>query len=228
MASLGRLSAGIIHEINNPLNYARTALYVLRQKGPELAEPSRADFLDTIADVEDGLKRVTVIVSDLRGFTHQQGGAVGDVEVRKVIDRMLRLFAAEVEGQVKIEVEVPEDLVILAEPNRLLQVLVNLFQNSLDSTKSKRAVGHEPRIRFYTAREEGVVKVLVHDNGVGISEANKDKIFEPFFTTKDVGSGTGLGLSICYRIMAGFGGRIAVKSEEGQYAEFSLEFPQES
>jgi signal transduction histidine kinase len=225
LASLGRLSAGIIHEINNPLNYSRTALYVLRQKTPELPEASQADFVDTLNDIEDGLKRVTTIVSDLRGFTHQQGGTVGEVEVRKVVDRMIRLFAAEIAPPLKVEVEVPDDLTVVAEPNRLLQVLLNLFQNSLDSTKCKTGADYQPVIRVYSDTTNGVVRLVVRDNGTGISEADMDKIFEPFFTTKDVGSGTGLGLSICYRIMDEFGGRIRVDSRQGEYAEFSLEFP---
>ena len=225
LASLGRLAAGIIHEINNPLNYARTALYVLKQKGPELPESSRADFADSVSDIEDGLKRVTTIVSDLRGFTHPQGGPVGDVEVGAVVARTLRMFSSELDGSVKVVVDLPEDLAVVAEPNRLVQVLINLVQNAIDATKAKKAEGHCPEIRIYSLVDENVVRVIVRDNGSGISKKNLDKIFEPFFTTKDVGSGTGLGLSICYRLMNEFGGRISVDSEEGSYAEFALEFP---
>ncbi|HTI69204.1 MAG TPA: ATP-binding protein [Candidatus Limnocylindria bacterium] len=226
LASLGRLAAGIIHEINNPLNYARTALYVIRQKGADLPEAARPDFIDSVADIEDGLKRVTTIVSDLRGFTHPQGGPVGEVDVSQVVNRMLRMFSAEIDGSVDLEVDIPAGLTVVAEPNRFLQVLVNLVQNALDATKAKVADGHRPNIRLYSKVEDERICIMVRDNGSGIADKNLDKIFEPFFTTKDVGSGTGLGLSICYRIMNEFGGRISVTSEEGEYAEFALEFPQ--
>jgi C4-dicarboxylate-specific signal transduction histidine kinase len=225
LASLGRLAAGIIHEINNPLNYARTALYVLKQKGPELPSGSQADFADSVADIEDGLKRVTTIVSDLRGFTHPQGGPVGDVEVRGVVTRMLRMFSSELDGSVVVTSEIPEDLLVIAEPNRLVQLLVNLVQNAIDSTKSKKTPGHVATIRIYSMVDDSWVRVIVRDNGTGIAKKDMDKIFEPFFTTKEVGSGTGLGLSICYRIMHEFGGKISVSSEEGEFAEFALEFP---
>ena len=194
LASLGRLAAGIIHEINNPLNYARTALYVLKQKGPELPETSRADFADSVADIEDGLKRVTTIVSDLRGFTHPQGGPVGDVEVAAVVTRMLRMFSSELDGSVKVTVDLSDDLMVMAEPNRLIQVLINLVQNAIDSTKSKKIEGHTPAIRIYSLVDENTVRVIVRDNGSGISKKNMDKIFEPFFTTKDVVIGDGVGL----------------------------------
>ena len=113
-----------------------------------------------------------------------------------------------------------------ANKNRLIQVMVNILQNSLDAVKTKSfAQGEKPAIRIEGRIENGSSILSVRDNGPGIAPADVDKIFDPFFTTKDVGEGMGLGLSICYRIVKESGGRISVKTEPGKFCEFTLEFP---
>jgi signal transduction histidine kinase len=226
LASLGRMSVGIIHEINNPLNFAKTGLYTLRKLGNSLAELEKPDFEEILTDVEDGINRVKNIVWDLRTFTQPSVAQFEDIAVTEIVNSTLRLFCSEWKGKVRIEQHIPEDQTIHAIRNQISQVIVNLLQNALDALKNKTFYDGEPTIRIEGLRKGGQSLILVRDNGEGISADNLNKIFDPFFTTKDVGEGMGLGLSICYRIMEQHGGRIQVKSEQGKYCEVVLAFPE--
>ncbi|HNQ88614.1 MAG TPA: ATP-binding protein [Verrucomicrobiota bacterium] len=225
MASLGRMSAGIIHEINNPLNFTRTGLYTLAAYGPRLPEGARAEFEDTLRDLGEGVSRIASIVSDLRTFTHPQASVREEVNVALTAGAALRFLAGEWRERVTVVNEIPEDFAVRASRSKLIQVFVNLMQNSLDALKEKQFAGESPTLRL-RAEVRGDAKVLtIWDNGNGIAEAHLGKVFEPFFTTKEVGQGTGLGLSIVYRLMNEFGGRVVVRSEPGRFCEFALEFP---
>jgi len=229
LASLGRMSAGIIHEINNPLNFATTGLFTLRKKGKHLAPEQQADYTEVLTDVEDGLKRVQTIVSDLRMFTHPNTEQLDPVPVAEAVTPALRFLSNEWRDKVQIEQKFAEHQTILANKNRLIQVIVNLLQNSLDALKMKSfAPGEKPTIWIEGRVENGQSVLSIRDNGTGIDPKYLDKIFDPFFTTKDVGEGMGLGLSICYSIMQEYGGKISVKTELGKSCEFTLEFPVKS
>ena len=118
------------------------------------------------------------------------------------------------------------DLRVVANKNKLIQVMVNLLQNSLDAVGEKTFNNGEKPTIWIEGREEGGRSYLyVRDNGPGIDNAHVGKVFDPFFTTKDVGEGMGLGLSVCYQIMQQYNGRISVKTELGKFCEFTLEFP---
>ena len=226
LASLGRMSAGIIHEINNPLNFATTGLFTLRKKGKHLAPEQQADYAEILTDVEDGLKRVQAIVSDLRMFTHPNTEQIDPVPVAEIVTPALRFLSNEWRDTVQIEQKFAEHQTIFANKNRLIQVIVNLLQNSLDALKLKSfAPGEKPAIWIEGRVENGQSILSIRDNGTGIDAKHLDKIFDPFFTTKDVGEGMGLGLSICYSIMQEYGGKISVKTEPGKFCEFTLEFP---
>jgi signal transduction histidine kinase len=225
MASLGRMSAGIIHEINNPLNYATTGLYTLRNKAKFLAPEQQADYTEVLQDVEEGIKRVKNIVSGLRAFTHPDTEQVDDVQVSEIVASTLKFLSNEWRDKVQIEQKLPDDLFIRGNRNKLLQVFVNLLQNSLDATKQKAYTGEKPTIWIEGGAEGDKRMVIVRDNGEGIDVEAINKVFDPFFTTKDVGEGMGLGLSICYRIVEEYDGRISVRSERGKFCEFRLEFP---
>ncbi|MBL9175381.1 MAG: response regulator [Verrucomicrobiales bacterium] len=225
MASLGRLSAGVIHEINNPLNYVKTGLVVLGRQGKQLPESGRSVFEGVIQDINEGVERVVRIVSDLRKFSHPGDGGVTEVRVAESIASALRFLAAEWRGNITVEEEVAPGFTIPASPDKLLQVFLNLIQNSIDSLTAKTfPEGEFPTLRIRAVEEAGRRWVSVWDNGNGIAPAHRDKIFDPFFTTKDVGEGTGLGLSLCYRMVTEWGGRILVNTEEGRYCEFRIEF----
>jgi signal transduction histidine kinase len=225
IASLGRMSAGIIHEINNPLNFAATGLYALKKHAGELPEAQRAAHAEVLRDVEEGLERVKAIVSDLRAFTHPDTEHREWVRVSAVLDEALKFLSNEWKGWVRVERQLPENLTLWTNRNRLLQVLLNLLQNALDALRRKTFEGEEPAIRVAGRSEGRKVVLVVRDNGDGIEPRHLDHVFEPFFTTKDVGQGMGLGLSICYRIVQEHQGQMRVASERGHFAEFTLEFP---
>jgi signal transduction histidine kinase len=224
LASLGRMSAGIIHEINNPLNFAKTALYVLRIMTESLTSNEKKDFREVLEDMGEGINRISAIVSDLRTFTQPHLTQLEQVSVVEVVDSALRLLSNEWENKVRIEKDIPENQTVWANQNQTIQVLVNLLQNALHALEKKPCFETAPTIWIRGVEENSESLIIVRDNGEGISADNLPKIFDPFFTTKDVGEGMGLGLSICYRIMKQHGGRIQVQSEPGQYSEFKLHF----
>ncbi len=225
LASLGRMSAGIIHEINNPLNFATTGLFTLRKQGKHLAPEHQAGFAEIVADIEDGVNRVKNIVSDLRSFTHYNTDVLEKVQLSEVVATALRFMSNEWKDQIQVHRQIPADAVIDANKNKLTQVLVNLLQNALDALNQKVFENEVPTVWIEARVGEGRTVVAVRDNGPGIDPKIADKIFDPFFTTKDVGEGMGLGLSISYRIIEDCGGRISVRTEPGKFAEFLLVFP---
>jgi two-component system sensor histidine kinase PhcS len=175
--------------------------------------------------VEEGIKRVKTIVSDLRMFTHPDTESRDHVEVKEVVGAALRFLSNEWKDKVLVNRSLIEDQTIWANKNKLIHVMVNLLQNSLDALKSKAFVDEQPTISLEARLEPGKSLLVVRDNGAGISPEHLDKIFDPFFTTKDVGEGMGLGLSICYRIVRECDGHISVRTEPGKFTEFTLEFP---
>lgn len=226
MASLGRMSAGIIHEINNPLNYAKGALHALRKKKKLLPEEEWPDFEEIITDTEEGVSRVAAIISDLRTFSHPNNVEMSQISLRAVFDTALKFTSHEWREKVKVENLLPEELCVTGNHHKLVQVSVNLLQNALDALKVKQFSDDTgASITIDHRHEPGIELVHVRDNGPGMSAETVSNVFEPFYTTKKVGEGMGLGLSVCYRILSEHGGRIDVKSEVGKYCEFTLEFP---
>jgi len=225
LASLGRMSAGIIHEINNPLNFATTGLYTLRNKGKYLAAEQQEEYQEVLKDVEEGIMRVKNIVSDLRMFTHPDTESRDQVEISEVITASLRFLSNEWKDKVQIEQHLAEHQTVWANKNKLIHVMVNLFQNSLDALRRKPFENEKPTIWIEGRVEAGKSLLVLRDNGSGIGSEHLDKIFDPFYTTKDVGEGMGLGLAICYRIVQECEGRIMVRTEPGKFCEFTLEFP---
>ncbi len=226
MASLGRLSAGIIHEINNPLNYVLAAVGTLESGAKYLPPEVRKDHDEAVSDIQDGLQRVAEITTSLRKFAHPTGGPSGLVQMNDSISTALRLMAAELRNEVEISKSIPENFSVWASSSKLTQVFVNLIHNAVDALRTKTfPPGTGPRIGFETGERNGMKTVKVWDNGPGIAEEYREKIFDPFFTTKDVGKGTGMGLGICYQILTQFGASVTVKSEMGVGTEFELSFP---
>ena len=224
MASLGRMSAGIIHEINNPLNFATTGLYTLRHKEKSLPPDQQSEFAEVLQDVEEGLNRVRTIVADLRTFSHPDGGHRDEVEVAPAVALALRFLSNEWRGRVQIDTNIAAQQTVFVNQNKLVHVLVNLLQNSLDALKTKNFGDGQPAIQITGRVEDGRSLLSIRDNGPGIDAEHLDKIFEPFYTTKEVGKGMGLGLSICHRIVRENGGIISVQTEPGRFCEFTLEF----
>jgi signal transduction histidine kinase len=225
LASLGRMSAGIIHEINNPLNFATTGLFTLRNKGKFLAEEQQEEYQEILKDVEEGIKRVRTIVSDLRTFTHPDAESRDQVETAEVVAAALRFLSSEFKDKIQLHQDLAAGQTVWANKNKLIQVMVNLLQNSVDAVHRKNFENEQPAIWIESRIEPGRNVLRVRDNGPGIDQQHLDKIFDPFFTTKDVGEGMGLGLAICFRIVQECDGRISVRTEPGKLTEFTLEFP---
>ena len=164
-------------------------------------------------------------MSDLRTFTHPGGGGGEVVEVDDAVDVALRFLSGEWKDKVRIEQNLPPDQTVWASRNKLIHVLVNLLQNSIDALAEKEFEGERPTIWIEGRVKDDRSFIVIRDNGPGIDPKVMDKIFDPFFTTKEVGKGMGLGLSICYRILQGYGGRISARSEPGKSCEFTIELP---
>jgi len=219
LASIGRLSAGIVHEINNPLNYVKSAIFLLKKKSKGLPEDMAESVNRIAADIGEGIDRVAAIVSDLRTFAHPENRGSRPVNLHEITRKALRLLNKEISDRsVTLVDEVPEGLIAQGDENHLIQIVLNLVQNSLDALQGRA----EAQILLKAFEQDSRVLLVVRDNGSGIPQANLAKIFDPFFTTKPVGQGMGLGLSLCYRMIQGIGGEVTVDTAEGSHTQFSI------
>jgi two-component system sensor histidine kinase PhcS len=227
MSSLGRFSAGLMHDVLNPLNYARTALFVLRKKTRHLPPDDAADTNAVVNDIEDGLRRVNDIVSSLRTFTHPGGQAPEELDLAGIFSIPLQFVAQDLkQGNISLQLQLLPGQKIWASRNNFITVLVNLLENSIDALADKQfPPGDGPRIEVSSRLAGDRSLLTIRDNGPGIPTQNLAKIFDPFFTTKEIGKGTGLGLSICFGIVRSYGGTIRAASEPGQFCEITLDLP---
>jgi two-component system sensor histidine kinase PhcS len=227
MSSLGRFSAGLMHDILNPLNFVGTALFVLRKKHRHLPPAMQAESETVVADIEAGLKRVNNIVSDLRTFTHPGEQAMEAVDLAEILNVSLRFVSGELtDHNIVLELDLSPGQTAWCGRNQFTSVLVNLLENSIDALSAKKFTdGDQPTLRITSRAANGRSLILIRDNGVGIDPKNMPKIFDPFFTTKDVGQGTGLGLSTSFGIIRGYGGTISASSEPGKFCELTLDLP---
>ncbi len=226
MASLGKMSAGILHEINNPLNFAKTGAYTLRAFSVQLPKQEQEDYNEIVRDVEEGITRVSQIVQDLRGFSHPNAEKLHEVFLETVVSKSLRLVSNEVK-HFEVKTELDADLAIMGNENQVIQLLVNLLHNASDSLDAKDFCESsvKPCITILGEEKGDRIHLLIRDNGTGIEDSHLVRIFDPFYTTKDVGKGMGLGLSICYKIMEHHQGTIKVNTKPDHFTEFDLEFP---
>jgi signal transduction histidine kinase len=213
MISLGRMSAGLIHEINNPLNYVLGAVRLLKRKCENASIPSLDDIFN---DIDHGLHRVSELVGNLRTFSHPNPRSFEQINLLHCVEQARRLAAPLESHSVTTEIDIPADLAVRGNATQLSQVFINLIQNAIDACGTESPRGTPGRIRIAAENEDTHVVVKITDNGQGIPADVIDKIFDPFFTTKDVGSGMGLGLSICHAIIKSHGGRLDVSSEPGK------------
>jgi len=227
MSSLGRFSAGLMHDILNPLNYARTGLFVLRKKARKLPPEASAETNAVILDIEDGLQRVDEIVSGLRTFTHPGGQVSEEVDLAVIFKIPLQFISNDLkEKNIALKLNLVPGQKVWASRNNFITVAVNMLENAIDALAEKKFPdGAGPLIEISSRIEGDRSLIVFHDNGPGITPENLQKIFDPFFTTKEIGKGTGLGLSICFGIVRGYGGTLTAVSEPGQFCEFTLDLP---
>jgi signal transduction histidine kinase len=222
MATLGQLSAGLMHEINNPLNFANTAFHLLKKRMAKLPQEGQEQLIRPLGDIQDGIRRVADIITGLRGFSHPNDAAFGLVDIKGSIETSVRFVRID-PSEIFLQTVVEADCRVWGSSNQLIQIFVNLLQNAVDSLKEKGDQKKEITINAETRNEEVVIEF--YDNGMGIPEEALSKIFDAFYTTKEVGSGVGLGLSICQQIAKHHGGRLEVESETGKFCRFNLILP---
>jgi signal transduction histidine kinase len=225
LASLGTLAAGVAHEVNNPLTYVRSNLVFLGEElaRGDLAPEARAAMLDAVRDAADGAERVRAIVRQLSDLSRVElRSGLEAVELHPTLDTCIDMAGPEIRVRAKVVRDygaVPE---VMAERSRLVQVFLNLLLNAAEAIPEGSPGAHTLRVSTRFDAETGEVIVEVADDGVGIPEALLDAIWAPFFTTKERGRRVGLGLSICKSVVAGLGGRIEVRSKEGQGTTFTV------
>jgi PAS domain S-box-containing protein len=225
LAALGVLSAGIAHEINNPLAYLLLNLEYLSRELPSLTrDPSKLDALMVrVRDAFHGAERVASIVRDLRTFARADEGIRGPIDVQSALESALNIAGSEIRQRAKLIRDYEPVPPVDANPNRIEQVLLNLLLNAAQALPNHETPGHEVRAKLRSENDQ--VSIIIEDTGSGIPEELLGKIFDPFFTTKPVGVGTGLGLSICRSIVRGLGGEISASSTVGQGSQFTVSLP---
>jgi C4-dicarboxylate-specific signal transduction histidine kinase len=222
LATLGELTTGVAHELNNPLN--NIGLFIgnaTDQLRLGLLDPKRLEH--ELEKALEQVRKATAIISHLRTFGRAAPVILERVDVDEVIERSLSLMQEQLRLR-GIEVELDlcaDELVVLGNAIQLEQVFINLLTNARD------ALEESPRktILIATQSDGGEIRIAFADTGCGIASDVEKRIFDPFFTTKEVGTGTGLGLSITYSIVKEHGGEISVSGEPGGGARFLVTLP---
>ncbi len=225
LASIGELSAGVAHEINNPLNGIINFAQLL--KDDEVARTAeQRRMVDGI--ISEG-ERIARIVRDLLTFARQDPHELTRVNIAETIEASLSLFGHQLRKDgIRVETEVEDDLPpVMADGPRLRQVMVNMVSNAHHALRAKPAGEKVFRTTARAVRRPGGARVQIefYDTGVGIRREDIDKVFDPFFTTRRATGGTGLGLSLSFGIVREYGGTITVESAEGSHTRFVVELP---
>ncbi len=250
MSSLGRLAAGIAHELNNPISFVYgniefmeeyfesllrlVALYeaiapreVLQdERVQSLKEEIEYDYLledarKLLASIRSGAERTAAIVRDLRTFSRSGSGDLEPTDLVQGLKVTLNLLRPAMKDRIHVELDLEALPPVVCHAGHMNQVFMNILQNAVD------AIEGEGVITVRARRTKEGVRFEFEDTGCGIPAEDLDKLFEPFFTTKDVGKGTGLGLAICDGIVRRHGGRITVRSDVGRGTTFVVELPLE-
>jgi two-component system NtrC family sensor kinase len=228
LAAVGELSAGVAHEINNPLAIILTEKQILLdlvEQTKDLNVDFKDALLSSLSQLDNQVKRCKRITQGLLRFARRTVSVIEPVDLNLFLRELIELVEREARSSgIKFIPEFEKDLKpLLSDPSQLQQVFLNIITNAIDAHDDKPY----GTIRVQTAQNgnESGVNVIISDTGSGIMPENMDKIFDPFFTTKPVGKGTGLGLSICYSIIADLGGNINVESTPGQGTTFAIHLP---
>lgn len=245
MASLGELTSGIAHEIQNPLNFVNNFSDV----NTELIEEMKSVLMNgnhqtaialanNIAENEHKIqlhgKRADAIVKGMLQHSRSSIGKREPTDINDLADEYLRLAYHGIRAKDKtfcssMDTDLQRDLPLLnIIPQDIGRVLLNLYNNAFYSVTQKskqKEANYEPKVEVSTKRVDNRVQIKIRDNGLGIPDEVLEKIFQPFFTTKPAGQGTGLGLSLSYDIIKAHGGELSVKTKEGEFAEFTIFLP---
>jgi PAS domain S-box-containing protein len=219
LASLGKLTAGISHEIGNPLASISSLVQEIRSLGLESLDDK--EFTDTsLKTINSHVERIANIVRSLGDFARISTKEKKVSHIQEILDRTINLVKYDKRFKnVRLIAEMDAVPPLKVNPDQIQQVFLNLMLNALD------AMPDGGTLTISTRRKGGVIETVFRDNGTGIDEMIRDRIFDPFFTTKPFGKGTGLGLSICYGIIREHNGTISVKSKKGQGTAFTITLP---
>ncbi len=221
MAAIGTLSAGLLHELNNPVNYSLMAVSMGLSLPAAKTDPMLKESLD---DAHEGLTRVQNIVTDLKTFAYQKAGddSLRPFLLEHAVRSAMRLSGYDLKG-IEVVMDLPQDTHAMGDEPAIIGVLINLLSNS---AKALHAINRaQPRIDIRVFLDQDRLRVSIKDNGQGIDPEHIGRVFEPFFTTRDVGAGLGLGLSVSYGIVQRHGGTLSVDSILGEWTEFSFDLP---
>ena len=253
MASLGALTAGIGHEIQNPLNFVNNfsevnveLLHELENSPlQKLSGADKEEVNEIIQNLAQNMtkishhgKRADAIIKGMLQHSRKNTGQKELTNINALADEYLRLSyhglsPKDKSSKIDIKTDFDESLSsapgqIDVNPQDFGRVLLNLYNNafySMIEKKVQRGEPYEPRLTVYTKKLNDKIEICVKDNGTGIPQRVLDKIFQPFFTTKPAGQGTGLGLSLSYDIIKAHGGQLSVETKEGEFAEFKITIP---
>jgi len=245
MASLGELTAGIAHEIQNPLNFVNNFSEVNKELLVEMkdemnkgniddANAIASDIIDNEEKINHHGKRADAIVKGMLQHSRASTGKKEPTDINALADEYLRLSyhgmrAKDKSFNATLQTDFDSSIgKINVVPQDIGRVLLNLFNNAFYALTEKKKIqdeNYEPIVSVSTKKVDSKIEIHVKDNGNGIPQKVVDKIFQPFFTTKPTGQGTGLGLSLSYDIVKAHGGEIRVETKEGEGAEFVIELP---
>jgi two-component system NtrC family sensor kinase len=254
MASLGTLTAGVAHEINNPTNFVHVGVQNLEadlgkvlqfiidlasdDADEEILNTFKQQFaplFEHIATIQDGTERIKTIVQDLRSFSRLDSGEKRRVKITDCVQSTVNLVRTKYVEVTEIITDFTDAPAIPCHPAQLNQVFMNLIVNACDAITDKQRQQHSVQNQQHSkqrgkitigCRQVGtMVEISLQDNGSGMSEETKNKLFEPFYTTKGVGEGTGLGMAISFGIIEEHGGTIAVQSTEGDGSVITVKLP---
>ncbi len=230
MTTLGEMSAGVAHELNQPLNAIKMGseyLNMMIESGKQIPEKN---LLEVSRQISEQVDRASEIIDCLREFGRKPDFAKEKVDINEAVRVAIGIVGQQLRLQnINLTLEVDDGLPpILARKTRIEQVIFNLVANARDAVmrrKEARPGAVKPAVKIRSFYENEQVALTVTDNGSGIPQDILDKVFEPFFTTKEVGSGMGLGLSISYGIVKDYNGNIDIQSKEGEGTTVKLTFP---
>jgi histidine kinase len=230
MKSLGEMSAGVAHEINQPLNAIKLGSEFLSMMIEGGMDIPPEQLREVVSEISTQVDRAAGIINTLRAFGRKSGLIKEKIDINKPIRDVITTVGGQFDLEnVKIKLELTEGMSpVLAYDNRLLQVFLNIVTNARDAILEKNKLeGHSNGglITIRTSQSGGWVAAEIEDSGVGIPEAFRERIFQPFFSTKEAGKGMGLGLAISYGIVKDFSGDIQIQSREGEGTTFKVILP---
>ncbi len=226
LASLGRMAAGVAHELNSPLTGIVTFAHLMKKRVP----PDNTQDIEDLEVIIEQTERCSKIVKGLLGFSRKTTAEKVFANINSLTENTISMVRNQAKfHNIKFSLNFDESIPpIPTDPNQMQQVFINLLINAADAMNERGQITVATRVSFDTATGKKHVEIEFTDTGPGIPEEHLGRVFEPFFTTKPVGKGTGLGLAVSYGIIKKHGGNIFVRSETGKGASFFVRLPVES